>query len=251
MEVYAAQIDRMDQGIGRIVRALEKRGQLENTLIFFLADNGGCAEELSDGWGKQLFIPKKTLIGEPVVLGNDRPDLLPGPETTYQSYGRSWANASNTPFRLYKHYVHEGGIATPLVVHWPAGIEATGAWRHSPGHLIDIMATCVAVGEARYPPEVAGSFIQPMEGVSLLTAFADDTLVREALYFEHEGNRAVRRGAWKLVAQGQDGPWELYDTEHDRSETNNLAAEYPELVQTLADRWQAWAERAKVLPWPK
>ena len=251
MEVYAAQIDRMDQGIGQIVRALEDRGQLENTLIFFLADNGGCAEELSDGWGKQLFIPEETIAGAPVVLGNNRPDLLPGPEDTYQSYGRSWANASNTPFRLYKHYVHEGGIATPLVVHWPAGIAATGEWRRSPGHLIDIMATCAAVGQAEYPKNVGGNAIQPMEGVSLLPAFAEDTLAREALYFEHEGNRAVRRGPWKLVAQGRDGPWELYDMKRDRSETSNLAAEYPELVQTLADRWQAWAERANVLPWPK
>ncbi len=234
MEVYAAQIDRMDQGIGRIVRALEEKGQLENTLIFFLADNGGCAEELSEGWGKQLFIPEKTLTDEPVILGNDRTDLMPGPENTYQSYGRPWANASNTPFRLYKHYVHEGGIATPLVVHWPEGISATGAWRRSPGHLIDIMATCVEVGQAAYPQNVGGNAIQPMEGVSLLTAFAEDTLNREAIYFEHEGNRAVRRGPWKLVAKGREGPWELYNVERDRSETNNLAQAQPEVVQELA-----------------
>ena len=251
MEVYAAQIDRMDQGIGRIVRALEEKGALENTLIFFLADNGGCAEELSNGWGKQLFIPEETLTGEPVILGNDHPDLMPGPENTYQSYGRSWANASNTPFRLYKHYVHEGGIATPLVVHWPEGIEASGEWRRSPGHLIDIMATCVAVGQADYPPEVAGNPIKPMEGVSLLPAFAEDTLTREAIYFEHEGNRAVRRGPWKLVAKGRESPWELYNTERDRSETNNLATEHPEIAQALAERWQVWAQRANVLPWPK
>ncbi|MGB3779302.1 MAG: arylsulfatase [Tunicatimonas sp.] len=251
MEVYAAQVDRMDQGIGRIVRALEDRGQLENTLIFFLADNGGCAEELSEGWGKQLFIPEETLAGEAVVLGNDRTDLMPGPANIYQSYGRPWANASNTPFRLYKHYVHEGGIATPLVVHWPAGIAATGEWRRSPGHLIDIMATCVEVGQAEYPQNVGGNAIQPMEGLSLLTAFAEDTLTREAIYFEHEGNRAVRRGSWKLVAKGREGPWELYDMKHDRSETNNLAQAQPEVVQELATLWQRWAEQSNVLPWPK
>ncbi len=251
MEVYAAQVDRMDQGIGRIVRALEERGALDNTLIFFLADNGGCAEELSEGWGKQLFIPEETLAGEPVALGNSRTDLMPGPENTYQSYGAAWANASNTPFRMYKHYVHEGGIATPLVVHWPAGISATGAWRRSPGHLIDIMATCVAVGQAQYPQEVAGNTIKPMEGISLLTAFAEDTLTREAIYFEHEGNRAVRRGPWKLVARGRDGSWELYDTERDRTETNDLAEKHPAVVQELASLWQRWAERSNVLPWPK
>lgn len=250
MEVYAAQIDRMDQGISRIVQTLEEKGVLENTLIFFLADNGGCAEELSEGWGKQLFIPEKTIKGESVALGNDRTDLMPGPENTYQSYGVPWANTSNTPFRLYKHYVHEGGISTPMVVHWPKGISASGEWRRSPGHLIDIMATCVDVAKADYPQEVDGNNIYPMEGVSLTNAFGEDTLAREAIYFEHEGNRAVRRGSWKLVAQGREGPWELYDMNHDRSETNNLAEEKPDLVQELATLWQQWATRAHVLPWP-
>ncbi len=250
MEVYAAQVDRMDQGIGQIIQSLEEKGILENTLIFFLADNGGCAEELSEGWGKQLFIPEETLEGEPVTLGNTYTDLMPGPENTYQSYGLPWANTSNTPFRLYKHFVHEGGISTPLVVHWPAGISASGEWRRSPGHLIDIMATCVDVAQASYPQKIDNSNIYPMEGVSLASAFVEDTLSREAIYFEHEGNRAIRRSDWKLVAKGRDGPWELYNMENDRSETNNLAEEYPEMVQELADLWQQWAERAHVIPWP-
>ncbi|MEM9834681.1 MAG: arylsulfatase [Bacteroidota bacterium] len=251
MEVYAAQIDRMDQGIGRIVQTLEEQGVLDNTLIFFLADNGGCAEILSEGWGEQLFIPQQTISGQRVVLGNEHTDLMPGPENTYQSYGVPWANVSNTPFRLYKHYVHEGGISTPLVVHWPQGISAQGEWRQSPGHLIDIMATCVDVGQAEYPQEYNGSTIYPIEGVSLISAFTEDTLAREAIYFEHEGNRAVRRGSWKLVAKGRESPWELYDMERDRSETNNLAEEHPEVVQQLAQLWQQWAERANVLPWPR
>ncbi len=250
MEVYAAQVDRMDQGIGRIVQTLEEQGILENTLIFFLADNGGCAEELSEGWGRQLFIPEETIDGKPVVLGNGHTDLMPGPENTYQSYGVPWANTSNTPFRLYKHDVHEGGISTPLVVHWPEGISAKGEWRRSPGHLIDIMATCVDVAQAGYPEERDGKTVYPMEGVSLASAFSEDTLAREAIYFEHEGNRAVRRGPWKLVARGREGPWELYHMEHDRSETNNLAEDHPEMVQELADLWQQWATRANVLPWP-
>jgi arylsulfatase A-like enzyme len=250
MEVYAAQVDRMDQGIGQIIAALKQKGKLENTLIFFLADNGGCAEELGEGWGHQLFIPEQTRSGAPVILGNEYTDVMPGPENTYQSYGRPWANASNTPFRLYKHYVHEGGIATPLIVHWPAGITARGEWRQVPGHLIDIMATCVDVSQAEYPQSYQGQRIQPMEGVSLQPVFTGKNLERKAIYFEHEGNRAVRRGKWKLVAQGREGDWELYNMENDRTETHNLTEEYPELVRRLSDMWQQWAERANVIPWP-
>lgn len=250
MEVYAAQVDRMDQGIGKILDALRQKGELDNTLIFFLADNGGCAEELGEGWGRQLFIPEKTRDGEPVILGNEYSDIMPGPENTYQSYGRPWANVSNTPFRLYKHYVHEGGIATPLVVHWPKGIQARGEWKQDPGHLIDIMATCVDVGKAKYPQKYKGVSIQPMEGKSLLPVFDGENLRREALYFEHEGNRAVRRGQWKLVAKGRNGEWELYNMENDRTETNNLADQYPEQVEKLSAMWYRWAERAKVIPWP-
>jgi len=250
MEVYAAQVDRMDQGIGQIMDALKQKGALENTLIFFLADNGGCAEELGEGWGRQLFIPEETRSGAPVILGNEHTDVMPGTENTYQSYGRPWANASNTPFRLYKHYVHEGGIATPLIVHWPAGIRAQGEWRQMPGHLIDIMATCVDVGQAEYPEAHQGHSIQPMEGVSLKPAFTDGALQREAIYFEHEGNRAIRKGKWKLVAKGREGDWELYDMENDRTETNDLTAEYPEIVSEMSAMWQSWAEKANVLPWP-
>ncbi|MFP4292205.1 MAG: arylsulfatase [Cyclobacteriaceae bacterium] len=250
MEVYAAQVDRMDQGIGKIIKALEDKGELENTLIFFLADNGGCAEELGEGWGRQLFIPEETRRGEPVILGNEHTDVLPGPENTYQSYGRPWANASNTPFRLYKHYVHEGGISTPLIVHWPAGIANENGWRNEPGHLIDIMATCVDVAGAAYPSTYGGHQIQPMEGLSLLPVFEGEALEREAIYFEHEGNRAIRKGKWKLVSLGRQGAWELYDMESDRTETINLANEHPELVKELSAMWEDWAQRARVIPWP-
>nr|WKN39246.1 arylsulfatase [Tunicatimonas sp. TK19036] len=250
MEVYAAQIDRMDQGIGKILEALEEEGKLDNTLIFFLADNGGCAEELAETWGNPLFLPDSTMDGGEVIFGNEHTNVMPGPRNVYQSYGVPWANASNTPFRLYKHYVHEGGISTPLIAHWPNGISASGQWRQTPGHLIDIMATCVAVGQAEYPEEARGNTITPMEGVSLLPAFAEDTLNREAIYFEHEGNRAIRRGEWKLVAKSQEGAWELYNMERDRSETNNVAAEHPDLVKELSTLWQQWADRANVLPWP-
>jgi len=246
MEVYAAQVDCMDQGIGRIVAALEKTGRLDNTLVVFLADNGGCAEERGRR-SKGLHVPRETRDGRPVRQGN-RPDVMPGPEDTYQSYGVPWANVSNTPFRMYKHWVHEGGISTPIIAHWPARIAARGAFRHQPTHLVDIMATCVDVAGAQYPETCNGQTIQPMEGVGLVPAFDDKPLPERAIYWEHEGNRAIRVGKWKLVAKGIYGPWELYDMEADRSETNDLADQDPGRVEDMADRWRRWAERANVLP---
>ena len=245
MEVYAAQIDRMDQGIGRIVEAIRKTGRLDNTLVMFLADNGGCAERLGKSKGG-LSVRGKTRDGREVRKGNT-PSIMPGPDDTYQSYGVPWANLSNTPFRLYKHYVHEGGIATPLVVHWPAGVTARGELRHQPGHLIDIMATCVDVSGAKYPKEFRGEKIKPAEGTSLRPAFANKPIEREAIYFEHEGNRAVRRGKWKLVARRRRNPWELYDIQADRTELDNLAEKHPEKTKELAEMWQKWAQRCDVL----
>jgi arylsulfatase len=254
MEVYAAQIDRMDQGIGRILKSLEETGQLDNTLLLFLADNGGCAEQLStDGWGgfvqRELLSSVDTLSGDPILIGN-RPGVMPGPESTFQSYGIPWANLSNTPFRQYKHFAHEGGIATPLIAHWPKGIAATGELRHQPGQLPDIMATCLDVARASYPPTFEGREITPLEGFSLVPTFENENSGRDALYFEHEGNRAIRVGRWKLVANGAQGAWALYDLETDRAETNDLAAQHPQRVKNLSDRWEQWARRCNVLPWP-
>jgi len=247
MEVYAAQVDRMDRGIGQIISALENEGQLENTLILFLSDNGGCAEELTPGW-RGRYITRITRDGRPVRRGNI-PDIMPGPEDTYQSYGIPWANASNTPFRLYKHFVHEGGIATPLLVHWPAFIKSRGELRDQPGQLMDLMTTCVDVSGARYPEEYNGYKIIPMEGKSLVPAFKNEQIEREALFWEHEGNRAVRVGKWKLVVRSWQGKWELYDLEADRTETNDLSGKYPNRVRDMAALWRLWAERAKVVPY--
>ncbi len=255
MAVYAAMIDRMDQGIGRVVEALEETGRLENTLILFLADNGGCAEGGTEfgkdggrgGLSRQM---KVTRDGKPVQFGHyDR--VMPGPADTYQEYGRPWANASNTPFRMFKHYVHEGGIASPLVVHWPAGIKARGELRAEAGHVIDLLPTCLDVAGAVYPEVYEGRGIEPVAGMSLVQIFSGDGMDREAIYWEHEGNRAVRAGKWKLVARGRKGAWELYDLESDRTELDDRAVEHPEMVERLAGMWQAWAERSQVLPWPK
>ena len=261
MEVYAAMIDSLDQGIGSIVAELDRQGELDNTLILFLQDNGGCQEGVGrkGNWKRPVepskpviaddairldVIPKQDRAGVPTLQG---PGIMPGPADTYIAYGINWANVSNTPFREYKHFVHEGGISTPLIAHWPAGISRRGEIEHQPGHLIDIMATCIDLAEADYPEVVGDHRIQPPEGLSLVPTFSGDDLDREAIYWEHEGNRAIRVGDWKLVAK-ENKPWELYDMRADRTEMHDLASQHPERVEQLAAKWDTWAERAQVLP---
>ncbi len=252
MEVYAAQIDRMDQGIGRILRSLEETGQLDNTLVIFLSDNGACAEDIPDNLtvdelvDKLMIAKERTRAGEPVHFGND-PSLMPGPENTYQSYGRAWANLSNSPFRLYKHWIHEGGISTPLIMHWPAAMGQRNAIRHTPGYLPDIMATVLDVTGTPYPQEWQGQKIEPLEGHSLLPAFNRELPHRPPMFWEHEGNAAVRIGKWKLVRKYPD-PWELYDMELDRTELNDVAAQHPDRVKDMLVQYEAWAARCGVIP---
>jgi arylsulfatase len=256
MEVYAAQVDRMDQGIGRVVQALERNGQLANTLVIFLADNGACAEDIPEDVtvdelvDKLMIARRETRSGEPVHFGNDV-TRMPGPENTYQSYGVAWANLSNAPFRLYKHWIHEGGISTPLIAHWPAGIDANenGTIRHAPGYLPDIMATIVDAIGATYPSTVDGHAVDALEGQSLLPVFAKDATGehRRPMFWEHEGNAAVRIGKWKLVRR-YPRAWELYDMDADRTELHDLAAGEPERVRQMAAQYDAWAKRCGVLP---
>jgi arylsulfatase len=229
MAIYAAQVDRMDQGVGRIVTALKETNRFANTLLLFLADNGGCAE------------------GGPLGFERKKGGKL-GTDSSFASYGLSWANASNTPFRLYKHYVHEGGISSPLIAHWPERITAKGELRTTPAHIIDIVPTVLAAAGATQPPELDGHALTPCEGQPLLSVFADDTLTPRPIFWEHEGNRAVRLGDWKLVAKGKNGAWELFNLRQDRTETNDLAEAQPERVTEMAALWQAWAERCLVLP---
>jgi arylsulfatase A-like enzyme len=273
MEVYAAMIDSMDQGIGRIVAELKRQNEFDNTLIFFLQDNGGCAEGFGrytprngyatdlkplgpDGLQRKIWPPMQTRDGRPLKTG---PGVMAGPEDTFIGYGRGWANVSNTPFREYKHFAHEGGISTPLIVHWPSGIEPSrnGKLEHQPGHVIDIMATCADVAGGIYPKKFGEHEIIPVEGVSLLPAFSGKPVERtDALYFEHHLNCAIRDGDWKLVRKGQTGrdaklfAWELYNVKTDRAELQNVAAENPEKVEELHAKWENWAVRAKVKPWP-
>jgi arylsulfatase A-like enzyme len=249
MEVYAAMVDRMDQGIGRILQALEETGQLDNTLIFFLQDNGGCHEVLTDNWPRSLHFPAQLKDGSPLLRGNDM-TVFPGPESTYMSYSAEWANVSNTPFRLYKHYIHEGGISTPLIAYWPAGIQEAARVSNHLGHIIDIMPTCVEVAGADYPHTYKGEQIVPMEGQSLAPIFKNQPFNHHPLGWEHEGNRGFRDGKWKLVERKNPGTaWELYDMETDRTEQRNLAEEYPELMQTMIKQYETWADRVGVVDW--
>lgn len=260
MEVFAAMVDSMDQGIGRVVQALQASGQYDNTLICFLQDNGGCAENLGRvGKGQQRaaaaslppmgkdelqpdMIPKQTRDGFPMRQGKG---VMAGAGDTYIGYGEAWATVSNTPFRKHKHWVHEGGISTPLIAHWPTGIARAGQLESTPGHLIDLMATAVDLSKTTYPAHV-----KPMEGRSLVPLFKGGSLEREAIYWEHEGNRAVRVGDWKLVAE-HGKPWELYNITQDRSEQRDLAMQQPERMQQMAALWEAYAKRANVEPWDK
>ena len=267
MEVFAAMLDCMDQGIGRLVETLKKNGQYENTLILFLQDNGGCAEGMGRGpngkpradapslavlakdYLQPDMIPKQTRDGYPMRQGKG---VMPGGADTYIGYGEAWANVSNTPFREYKHWEHEGGISTPLIAHWPQGIAESrnGKLEAQPSHLIDIMATCVDLGGGAYPKELNGNAIQPMEGVSLKPAFQGEPLNRpQPIFWEHEGNRAIRIGDWKLVSKHRGG-WELYDMTTDRTEMNNLAATQLDRVKDMSAQWDAWAKRVGVAPWP-
>ena len=232
MATYAACVHRMDAAIGDLVNGLKQRGVYDNTLILFMSDNGGNAESGPGGRTK----------GNPTQADSD------------WFCGESWAHLQNTPFRRYKHFNHEGGISTPLIAHWPATLAkgaGQGRLTHEPGHLIDIMATCVDVSGAKYPTEFHGQPIQPLEGRSLVPAFTGKPIQREALFWEHEGNAAVRVGDWKLVRLGRGGPWELYNLKSDRTEQHNLAAEYPDRAKELATQWDAWAQRAHVIPYPQ
>ena len=229
MAIYAAVVEHMDSAIGRLVDGLKQRGELDNTLILFLSDNGGNAE-----------------AGVPGRLEGAHP----GDVNSTVFVGQCWATLNNTPFVRYKHFTDEGGIATPLIAHWPQGIAPArdGKFETQPGHLVDIMATCVDAAKAQYPTTFKGHAIKPMEGVSLLPALADRDVNRtQPLFWEHEENRAVRDGNWKLVAL-RDAPWRLYDLSVDRTEQHDLAAQEPQRVKTMSAAWDAYAARANVLP---
>ncbi len=246
MAVYAAMIDRMDQSIGRLLGHLKQRGVHDDTFILFLSDNGGCAEFMAeDGWAK--FMPDVTNDGRRIAMGN-RPGLRPGGALTYMSYDLPWANVSNAPFRLFKHWVHEGGISTPLLAQWPARFRPGGI-AHSPAHVVDLMPTILEAAGAPYPSELGGHAIQACDGESLMPLLDGRDWRREQpIFWEHEGNCAVRVGDFKLVRRhGRD--WELYDMAADRTELNDLAGRNAPLEADLKRAYGAWAEACGVEEW--
>ncbi len=230
MAVYAAQIDSMDQNIGRVIKTLKAKGQFENTLIIFLSDNGSCHE------GGTLGV-------------NYRRDLIGkiGTANSYQSYGRSWANVSNTPLRLYKHWAHQGSISTPLIAHWPGKIADKGHIRTQVGHIIDIMPTILDAAGAEYPKEYKNQKLTPLQGMSLIPTFKNNTNKDRLLYWEHEYNCAIRQGNWKLVLNAEsNNSWELYNIKNDHSETNNLINKEPKIAKKLKEKWFKWANQSGI-----
>lgn len=225
MSTYAAMVDRMDQGIGRILESLKSRDRLRNTVVMFLADNGGCAE-----------IPG----GEQLQAGF-------GSETVYGHCGPGWAYAQNTPFRRYKTWMHEGGISTPLVVYWHDEIQP-GSITHQVGHINDLLLTCTEIAGIDYPKSRKTIPVLPSEGRSLVPAFhGQSRQYAEYIFWEWSGNRAVRHGDWKLAWDSKVKRWELYDLATDRTETTDLALKHPDKVEELAARWQTWAEETGVV----
>jgi len=246
MGVYAAQIDRMDSQIGRVLDALRGLNVLDNTLVLFFSDNGGCAEFMrEEGWAQ--FYPEVTNAGQKMTLGN-RPGLKPGGPLTFMSYELPWANVSNTPFRLFKHYVHEGGISTPMLVQWPARIPAGGVLQ-SPCHITDVLPTILEAAGARYPSELGGAEIQRPDGESLLPLLQGQKWQRkQPIYWEHEGNSAARAGKFKLVRRFNQA-WELYDMESDRTELHDLSHGNSSIVGKLAADYEHWARNVGVVDW--
>lgn len=239
MAVHAAMVDRLDQGIGNILKALAAAKRLDNTVIFFFADNGASPEiPREPGYDRSSTARDGTKIryaGYPVS------EL--GSQTTYTGIGSWWANAANTPFRYWKAESFEGGNHTPFIVHWPKGLKAKkGSSTTQLGHVVDILPTCLELAGGKYPASYAGHALTPLDGQSLLPVIQGGKASKDrTVYFEHENGRAMREGDWKLVAPKQrDSTWELYNLSQDRTETQNLAAKYPERVAQMARSWEEW-----------
>lgn len=249
METYAAQIQAMDRGIGTVVDTLERLGLRENTVIIFASDNGGCAEAIPPETDPSRPFRYSTdpLDGRRMRAG-DIADLDPGPADTFMTYGLPWANASNSPFRLFKRWVHEGGISTPFIVNWPRRVKQSMIVNDLV-HFIDVLPTCLDIAGAPYPEEYEGRPIREPDGESFLPVIEGRAWTRNhPLFFEHEGNRAVRTQGWKLVGS-HGSPWELYDMATDRTELHDLAEEHVPKRTELTAAYSEWSSRSGVLPW--
>lgn len=249
MAVKAAMIERMDAGIGRIIKTLEQTGQIDNTLILFLSDNGASSDN-AQNYGPGFDRAGSIRTGEDVIFPKDK-KTLPGPQNTFASTDDMWSNVSNTPFRYWKTRAFEGGICTPLIAYW-SGVTPKGTVNDVPGHIIDFMPTFMEMSGASYPKTFKGNAISPYAGVSLVNVLkGEKPKAREYLFFEHLRSKAVRYGDWKLVCLNDNSPWELYNLRTDRTEIHNLAAKHPDLVKQLENAWKDWALKNHVLPKPE
>lgn len=253
MAVHAAMIDRMDQGIGQVLKALEETGQMDNTLILFMSDNGCSSESCQFMKPGDNDRPDMTRDGRQMIYPKNK-EVLPGPQTTYAGLGAKWANVANTPFRFWKARSYEGGICTPMIAHWPKGIKKNvGGFTDEHGHVMDIMATCIDLAGASYPEKYKGHDIIPMEGISLVPIFkTGEREGHEYLGFEHFNERAfISEDGWKIVRpSGNKSEWELYNLNEDRSELHNLAASQPDRVNRMVKAYEEWAKRCMVEPYP-
>lgn len=267
MEVYAAMVEEMDAGVGKIMDKLNNLGLTDNTVVIFLSDNGASneghlnntVERTGKHWGDKM-IPSETRDGRPVKSG-DIPGMDLGADDTYGSYGPQWAHLSCTPFRRYKSWMHEGGICAPMIVSWGENIQDKGGFRNGVYNITDFMPTFLELAKGEYPDTIRGIKSVPIEGESFVAAITSDVCNPErTLYWEHEGNRAIRCGKWKLVSEypgswrtlrpyPTGGAWELYDMENDRTELNDLAGSHPDIVKEMSERWQRWADRSLVEDW--
>lgn len=248
MAVYAAMISVLDDGVGKIMAQLKASGVDDNTLVFFMSDNGACQENVQPGW---YDIPRRTRDGREIAVG-DNADAMPGPETVYQSYGPAWANASNTPFRKFKHFTEEGGISAPFIARWPGKIPEDRIEKKTVGHIIDLFPTILAAAGASHPDSYKDKPVLPLEGQSLLPTLEEGKPLehRGLLFWEHENNRAVRDGDFKLVAPNGEG-WKLFNLAEDRTELHDLSAEMPEKVKELKEAFEAWGKRVGAYPKPR
>lgn len=249
MAVHAAMIDRMDQGIGRIIKALKETGKLDNTMIIFLSDNGASPEDCAR-YGPGFDRPGETRSGQKIAYPvNKEKDALPGPETVYASIGPRWANVANTPYQYAKAQSYEGGVRTPMIAFWPKQVAGKGVFSNHLGHVMDFMPTLLEAAGAAYPKTFNGHTITPYTGISLVPAFKGaETQVHTVLYNEHFRARYVRDAQWKLVSLSADTTWHLYRINDDETELNDLAAQHPEVVQKLSQQWREWANTHQVFP---
>jgi arylsulfatase A-like enzyme len=233
MAIHAAMVDRMDREIGRVLDQIRSMGVFDDTLILFVSDNGASAEQIIRG-------------------DMNDPTARPGSAKSYLCLGPGWSSAANTPFRLHKSWVHEGGVSSPLVVHWPAGLAARGEIRHNPCHFVDLLPTVLDLASGQRPlASQDNPDAPPLPGRSLVPAFAQDGMVdHELIYFHHGDNRAIRVGDWKLVAKGKDSPWELYDLSTDRCEQKNLSDQHPDKVREMSALWQSCEARFRAQAGP-